>query len=401
MIRLLAGRPGGAERLFCDIANLLAEAGYEVTVAYCDPRDAEVPYPLSPKVARVNLQARASRQAPWYRLLDGGAKRYERATGRARRAALAPVDWLSKNLYFLRRLYIVARDSRPDLILSFLPPANTPSLLGGWLAGVPVVPTNHSVPIHDFESDVRWDQNPIDRALRRWSLRTAERIHVLFPSYADWFPPALRDRVVAIPNGLSPEFEVPVPPRPRRRQVIAAGRLTDIKNYDLLLEAWALIADRHPSWRLAIYGQGPRDRHLKTLARSLKLGDRVAFPGRTAAIRDAFLESEIMVHPAEFEGFGLSVVEALACGTPVLGFAACEGVNQLVIDGQNGLLVDRAGGARALAEGLERMISDDDLRARLRANALGSIAPYRHEAFRDRWLTFVADRIGGDVEERR
>lgn len=394
VIRLLNGRMGGAERLFCDVANMLAEAGFEVTIAYCDSRDAPIGYALSPKIARLNLWAKAAREAPGYAALDSLARAYPRV------GALAPVEWLSSNLYFLRRLHTLARNLRPDVMISFMPPANTPALLAGWLAGVKVLPTNHNVPVHDYRSKIRWDQNPIDKALRLWSLRKADRIHVLFPVFAEWFPAELQSRIVAVPNAISPAFLEPAPETVRRRRIVGVGRLTDVKNYGVLIEAWALLADKHPDWSVEIYGSGPKRKELQARIHELSLEESVRLMSHSSEIKQIYLESEIMAHPALFEGFGLSVAEALALGCPVVAFSDCPGVNQIVKEGVNGLLVERARGAEALAAGLDRLISDEALRLALRARGRESLEPYRPELFRERWLGLVDEIVARARQEQ-
>src|SRR5262245_39415646 len=139
VMRRLAGRAGGAERLYCDTANMFADAGYQVTVVSCDPRGDAPRYRLDPRVERVNLYSSGSRRAPAWRVLDGAATVLP----------LPPLAWLSQHLYFTRRLYRLARKVRPDVLISFLPPANTPTLIAGALARVKVIPTNHNVPVHD------------------------------------------------------------------------------------------------------------------------------------------------------------------------------------------------------------------------------------------------------------
>jgi glycosyltransferase involved in cell wall biosynthesis len=394
VIRLLAGRVGGAERLFCDVASLLADAGFEVTIVYCDSRQAPIAYALSPKVSRINLWAKAARRAPWYLALDAAARGYPKL------GALAPVEWLSSNLYFLRRLHAVARGLRPDVMISFLPPANTLTLLAGWMAGTKVLPTNHCVPVHDYRSAIRWDQNPLDKLLRFWSLRTADRIHVLFPTYATWFPEALQAKVVAIPNAVSPSFLEPVAPTKRQRRIVGVGRLNDVKNYGVLVEAWALLAAKYPDWSVEIYGSGPQRKELLARIQELSLEDSVHLMAHSNAIKQIYLESEIMVHPALFEGFGLSVAEALALGTPVVAFRDGAGVSELVHDGVNGLLVDREGGAQALAQGIERLITDEALRQELRARCRDSLHAYRPEIFRERWIGLVGEIVARARAER-
>jgi glycosyltransferase involved in cell wall biosynthesis len=385
VIRILGGRVGGAERLFCELASMLAERGDEVTVLHCDTSAKPIPYPLSPKVTRINLLATQARDSSWYKKLDEWAVRYEES---GQSPWYAPVDWLAKNLYFLRRLHAVARDCRPDVIISFLPPANTPSLLAGLLTGTKVVPTNHSVPAEDYTTRERWDQNPIDRALRSWSLHAAERIHVLFPAYTDFFPRRLRDRVVAIPNYVSPEFLAAEPAGPRRKEIVAVGRLNDIKNYRVLIDAWSQLAERHPDWRVSIYGSGPQRKELGGRIQELGLEGVVTLKGQQTGLRRVYQEAEIFCHPARFEGFGLSVVEALADS---------KGVEEIVKDGDNGLLAGPNGDPTALAAVLERMISDVPLRQRMQARAPESVRGFTQQAFLDRWLDLLDD-IGAGGE---
>ncbi|MEZ4367147.1 MAG: glycosyltransferase [Kofleriaceae bacterium] len=396
MIRLLGGRAGGAERLFCDLANLLDGAGYDVTVVRCDTSPDPIPFALAPTVDQHNLWTRRARARLRYRALDALAAGYRplRTRSAAAAAVFAPADWLSKNLYFVRALRTYLRTACPDLVISFLPPANTPSLLAGWLTGVAVVPTNHNVPAEDYDSPTRWDQNPIDRALRRRSLAAATRIHVLFPSFAAWFPPELRDRVVAVPNGVAPEFLAPAPPVARRKVVVAAGRLADVKNYAVLVDAWAHVAPRFPDWRVEIHGTGPLEPTLAQQIARLGLTASVRLCGHTSAMREVYRTSEIMAHPAKFEGFGLSAAEALASGCPVVAFADCAGIKEFVLDGTNGVMVDRAGGAPAFAAALARLIEDEPLRARLRAGCGPSLADYTPDAFRARWTRLLSEDLG-------
>jgi len=77
-----------------------------------------------------------------------------------------------------------------------------------------VIPTNHNVPERDFADPERWDQNPVDKKLRRAMLRRAARVHVLFPAFADWFPADVRRKVIAIPNYVAPELDDMVLPPP-------------------------------------------------------------------------------------------------------------------------------------------------------------------------------------------
>ena len=96
---------------------------------------------------------------------------------------------------------------------------------------------------------------------------------------------------------------------------------------------------------------------------------------------------------ALYEGFGLSVVEALACGLPVVAFDDCTSVNELVRHEVNGLLVDRRGGPAALAAALRRLIEDEALRKALRHRAPDTVRGLSFEAFRRNWVNLVEEVI--------
>lgn len=380
VMRLLHGRTGGAERLFLETANLFAEeGGHDVTCLHCDARPGEPYYPLSAKVERVNLYRREARRVLPYRVLDALAKPYPQLS------AFAPAAWLAKNGYFVRSLTAALAEGRPDLVISFLPPANTVSLVAGSLAGVPVIPTNHNVPERDFVDPARWDQNPIDKKLRLAMLRRAARVHVLFPTFADWFPPDIRSRVIAIPNYVSAELDDVVLPAERPPVVMAAGRLAEVKNYLTLVDAWAHLANDFPQWRVEIYGDGPERGRLDRRIREHGLADVVALMGHEKNMKRSYLNASVFAHPALYEGFGLSVAEALHCGLPVVAFADCPGVNEFVFDGDNGVMADRAGGVEAYAAGLRRLLDDSSLLQRTSARAPASVERFSRARFLARW----------------
>jgi len=384
VIRMLADRSGGAERIYIELANMLAARGYEVTCLHYDATRGKPFFALDPRIELINLHPDP---VPFrYRLMRWASRR--RFLPRPWRQKWG---WAAANDIFISQLRDYFTLRRPDVVLTFMPPANTPALIAAAGTGIKVIPTNHNVPAEDYTSPERWDPNPIDRAARLAALDHAARIHVIFPRFGEWFPDHLKSRIVAMPNYVSEEI-VRAAPAPRREPVIlAVGRLAKVKNYHTLLAAWGLIAADHPGWKVVIYGVGPQLKVLKAEAARLGVEESFLLEGHRGNLGEEYARMSIFCHPAHFEGFGLSAAEALALGMPVVAFSDCAGVNEFVADGDNGLMVERSGGAEALAAALRRLIEDDALRERLGAAGPASVAGFTQERYAERWIALIEE----------
>lgn len=382
VIRLLGGRSGGAERIYCELADMLVESGYRVTCLHFDVKDTPPFYPISAKAERINLfgsfKTKKQKNANWLKRLPFvSAETKDQAR------------WDQANDFFLSQLRDYFRLTKPDVAISLLPPANTPTLLAAAGTSVKVVATNHNVPAEDYDSPHRWDPNPVDRHLRLKALDHAAAIHVLFPSFGEWFPSHLQDRVVAIPNYVPPEFAAHSPNSIRDKVILAVGRLAAVKNYMQLLRSWSKIASDFPEWKVAIYGTGPQQRELKAEIHNLGLQNSVVLAGHKSDLGEEYARASIFCHPALFEGFGLSPAEALFMKVPVISYADCAGVNQFVKDGYNGLAVARGGEEDHLSKGLRTLLENQSLRDTLGANGPTSVSNFTLDRYRENWLQLI------------
>jgi len=176
---------------------------------------------------------------------------------------------------------------------------------------------------------------------------------------------------------------------PQQHELIALGRLTAQKGFDILIEAFARVAAKHPDWRLVIYGEGPDRTKLETLRDALSLQGKVSLPGLTRNVETAFAEASLFVLPSRFEGYSNALLEALAAGLPVIATTAPGGTSGILGDGKYGMLVP-PGDAVALASALEKMMSDSALRAAFAAQAPQAIAELSVEYIGRRWLDLLA-----------
>ncbi|HVT41828.1 MAG TPA: glycosyltransferase family 4 protein [Acidimicrobiales bacterium] len=187
-------------------------------------------------------------------------------------------------------------------------------------------------------------------------------------------PPA---RVTVAPPGVDSRY-TPGGQRSSVPLVVAVGRLVPVKRFDVLLRALAAAKKDHPALRAVIIGEGYERAALETLRADLGAAEWIDLPGRVsdAELVDWYRKAWVVASSSQREGWGMTLTEAAACGTPAVA-TAIAGHADAVLDGESGLLVrDEAD----LAGALSRVVGDEVLRSRLSKGALA----------RARWFTWDA-----------
>lgn len=162
------------------------------------------------------------------------------------------------------------------------------------------------------------------------------------------------------------------------------GRLSFEKGQDMMLEAWAEVADRFPDWRLRLHGSGPDEEALRRQAVELGVSGTVEFCGTTADVEGALNEASIFALSSRVEGFPMSVMEAMVYGLPTVAFDCAPGVRELITDESDGLIV-QPGNTMEFAEALARLMGDEGLRAKLGRRARTSVRRFSADMVMDRW----------------
>lgn len=363
-VTLLIGslRCGGAERVLTSLANGWRRDGHAVTL--------------------VTLQG--GRESPFFPL-DPGVSLTPLGVSRPSRHVL---DAVATNVRCGRALRAAFRQSRPDVIVSFLTTTNVLALLAAAGLPAPVIVSERTHPaLCPLPGVWRW--------LRKRLYPRARAVVVQTDHVAAWFPRWMRSRVVVIPNPVA---------RPNRAgarkarpdgygTVLGVGRLNRQKGFDLLVRAFAAATRRQDGWDLVIAGDGPERQALAEIAAACGVADRVRLIGQQADIQHTYASADVFALPSRFEGFPNALLEAMAAGLPAVAADCLAGPREIICNERNGLLV-KTENVEALALALSRLITDRSLRRRLGAEAAGVVDTYDAEAIRQRWNALIVKVAG-------
>lgn len=213
------------------------------------------------------------------------------------------------------------------------------------------------------------------------------------------------DSIVVIPNGVDLSSFSPDPAGSRFAEptLLYLGRLKRYKRADLILDALARLISSGSAARLLIAGRGDAESHLRRRVAELELGDRVRFLGFVDEDEKLRLLRKAWVHvfTSPKEGWGITNLEAAACGTPTVA-SDSPGLRDSVVHGRTGLLVPH-GDTDALADTLHLMLERSELRRQLGEGARAFALEHGWDASADRTeahLGEVLDRAGGPVWTR-
>jgi glycosyltransferase involved in cell wall biosynthesis len=195
-------------------------------------------------------------------------------------------------------------------------------------------------------------------------------------------------RIESVPNSVPAPSVAPADGS--AKWIVAAGRLTKVKRYDLLVKAFSKVVAARPDWRLRIYGSGDATGNEKNALRALieerGLHNHVFLMGPANPLEPEWVKGSIAAVTSSLESFGMTIVEAMRCGVPVVSTDCPHGPGEIIEDGVDGRLAP-VGDVDAIADALLGLINDDELRRRMGQAALAASARFdpariaeRHEA---------------------
>ena len=366
---------GGVERVVSYKANYFAEQlGYDVTIIVTEGKGRECFFPLSEKVKVVNFEI--GFEALW------NASFFRKV-----------FLYLSKQHQYKKLLSAELMRIRPDFTISML--RREINFLTSLRDGSKKIGELHvnRANYRNFEANA---SNVLKRLFAKFWMRSLvgklkclDQLVVLTDkSKASW--PELSNVTVIpdpVPISCSSVSDL------QTKRVITIGRYTYQKGYDLLLKAWAEIEKLKQleevkevnDWTLDIYGMGDQT-DCRQLMTDLDINaNQCRLNGPVENVVKAYQDSSIFVLSSRFEGFGLVLVEAMACGLPVVSFDCLAGPDEIITDGHDGLLVP-SGDVKVLAQKLKLLMADVELRKRLAQNAIQSAQRYNMNQISEQWV---------------
>lgn len=357
---------GGVERVLTLKANYFAEHfGYDITIILTEGKDKPLFYPLSDKIKVVNL--------------DIGFEELWACSFLKK----IPV-YLRKQRLYKKKLTAELMSIHPDITISllrreinFLTSIHDNSKKIGELHVNRANYRNFEAGDSNFIKDIFakfWMKSLVSH------LNRLDRFVVL--TEEDKLAWKELDNVEVIPDPLA--FDINEVSPMTNKRVIAVGRYVYQKGFDLLLQAWAKVEKQLPEWELAIYGMGDRSLYEKQIDNLQIDRNRCHLYGPTEDIKREYLNSSLFVFSSRFEGFGMVLIEAMACGLPVVSYDCPCGPKDIVSDEEDGVLVEN-GNISELADHMISLMENDERRKRMSKSALKNVQRYKIEQIAQHW----------------
>lgn len=200
--------------------------------------------------------------------------------------------------------------------------------------------------------------------LRDWQhsiqAKSMDKIVVLTQqSYNEWIK--ITKKVEIIPNPSPIKYDENKWPDPHSKRVIAIGKLSAQKGFDMLIESWVEVKHQCPGWTLDIFGKGELHALLQSKIEFYDLQDVVSLKGITRDVESELLSSAIYVLSSRFEGLPMVLIESLTCGLPVVAFDCETGPREIIVNNDCGILVEQ-NNIKKLSYSIIELIKNMDLR---------------------------------------
>ncbi len=357
---------GGVERVLTQKANYFAEHfGYDITVILTDGKGKPNAFPLSEKIKVINLNI--GFEDLW-------------SCSFVKKIFV----YLKKQRKFRKALNTELMRLRPDITVSML--RREVNFINEIKDGSKKIGEMHinRANYRNFDSEgAGWVKRSFAKV---WShnliahLKKLDKMVVLTEKDAEAWTELHNVTVIPNPLAISSDSVSML----TEKRVLAVARYSHEKGIDMLLKAWTLVEKQIKDWRLDVFGDGDRGAY-EQLRDSLGIdSSRCTLHGRTNNVEKEYEASSLFVLSSRFEGFGMVIVEAMACGLPVVSFDCPWGPRSIIKDGEDGLLAEN-GNINDLANCLLKVMGDERLCQSMSQAGLRNVRRFNIQNIAERW----------------
>ena len=366
----------GVERVMADKMNWFAEHGYEVIMVTYEQGQHPLAFPLHPSIRLVDLNTRF--------FIIG-------KIGLLKRISM----FVKLRRLFRSRLQALLNEVQPDVMVSTTYSIKLMDIILSIKTKACRIVESH-VACYSITKTRDFRHRPVLRPLAflydRWMLgrvAKADQMVVLTNGDAnDWRKYTFN--VVVIPNPVTLYPEIILPHDGSYHRILCVGRLHEQKGFDMLINAFALIACQCLDWIIDIYGDGPDKTMLTEKIHQYNLDGRIKINPPTSTIYDEYQRSDFFVLCSRYEGLPLVLNEAMSCGIPCVAFKCKYGPEDVIEDQKTGLLVNN-GDIQDLANKILWMIRHTDDRLRMGRKARESASRYEKSVIMSQWIDLFED----------
>ena len=359
---------GGADRIIIQKMNYLAEvsSGYDVYII-TDSQNGRTPsFPISSKVNHIDLEINFDRQYNYnvfirYFIYHMLIRKYQNAL-----------------VKLLNRI-------KPDIVISTL--GRDMDFLTSLKDGSKKIGESHIAKPYMRNFHLMEAKGGIYKYIAKYwrrkqekAIRKLDAFVVLTHEDAQSWNEVRKS--IVIPNMMT--IETDIVSSCKGKTIISVGRYSEQKGYDLLIESWKIVAQKHPDWCINIYGEGELKDSLQQQINTANLQQQIKLCQPVTNITKKYLESTFYVMSSRFEGFGLVLMEAMNCGLPCVSFDCPYGPSGIIRHQEDGLLVDN-GNIHALAESICYMIENQEKRIEMGKKAKENIQRYSRGSIMAQW----------------
>lgn len=313
---------GGAERVFINLTEFFLREGYRVTMVTQYQREDEYPLPQGTK-----------------RVLSDITKE---ETGKSR---------IKNFCCRARKLHRIWKEEKPELVLSCVGKNNFMTIVTTMFTKTKAVVSVVGEAGEEYP-------NRLMRMLANLLFPHAAGIVLQTERSRYFFHRKIQKKAVVLPNSLNPDFIRPRFEGGREKRIVAVGRMDANKNHEMMIRAFAAVADRYPQYTLTIYGDGELHAYLQELAKELGVDARVNMPGVIRDVAAQIEKASLFLITSNSEGVSNALIEALAIGLPVIATdVPSGGTAELMTDGVNGLIIP-PGDVKALENAMDRLLGN-------------------------------------------